>query len=120
MGRHPRAHASARFARHRCSAPSDAGRIVARIVSPAVIGLETATVEVEVDLLLGRYVVPHGGPPLILADHSEGSHWERTDQEGRRLQVLRATGQPLAWRNAHVDDPKLHHVVRRVNAVKVA
>jgi transposase len=26
----------------------------------------------------------------------------------------------IAWRNAHVDDPKLRHVVRRANTVKVA
>ena len=26
----------------------------------------------------------------------------------------------IAWRNAHTDDPKLRHVVRRANTVKVA
>ena len=26
----------------------------------------------------------------------------------------------IRWRNAHVDDPKLRHIVRRANTVKVA
>ncbi len=46
------------------------------------------------DGLRGRYVSLHGGSPFDLADRSEGSHWERTEQEDRRPQVLRATGQP--------------------------
>ncbi len=45
------------------------------------------------DGLRGRYVSLHGGSPFDLADRPEGSHWERTEQEDRRLQVLRATGQ---------------------------
>ncbi len=46
------------------------------------------------DGLRGRYVSLHGGSPFDLADRPEGSHWERTEQEDRRPQVLRATGQP--------------------------
>jgi hypothetical protein len=40
----------------------------------------------------GRYGVLHGGSPSIMADHSEGSQRERTEEEVRRLHVLRAMG----------------------------
>ncbi len=46
------------------------------------------------DGLRGRYVSLHGGSLFDLADRPEGSHWERTEEEDRRPQVLRATGQP--------------------------
>ncbi len=47
------------------------------------------------DGLHGRYVSLHGGSPFDLSNRPEGSHWERTEREDRRPQVLRATGQPL-------------------------
>ncbi len=55
------------------------------------------------DGLLGRYVSLHGGSPFDLADRPEGSHWERTEQEDRRPQVLRATGQPPRRRHSSLN-----------------
>ncbi len=46
------------------------------------------------DGLLGRYGFLHGGPPSLLADRSERCQRQRSEREDRRLQVLRATGQP--------------------------
>ncbi len=46
------------------------------------------------DGLRGRYVSLHGGSPFNLADRPERCQRQRTEREDRRLQVLRATGQP--------------------------
>ncbi len=59
-------------------------------------------------------------PPSISADRPEGSHWERTEQEDRRLQVLQATGQPRGVGSTSMQEPMTAFVFLKLEDPLVA